>query len=286
VRGPVFDRSFNHAARRASDSPPRSPTLPALLCPASAPRSRKAMLRAQEMAKKNEKRTLCEVFAGNLELRLPELQRSFQRFRRMPCFKSGRATFEEMCSMFDIDEDNEFRDIYTVFGDFTQGGRVNVRELLLALSMFTPGTTKPQRINFTFFVFDADASGEISVDELSQILQASHLSNDADAARKKAESILGQADKDSSGSISLEEFVVLANRFPNIIFPNYSQTAEEAMHGRGPAANAASRAAAQAALDATAASRKARTASRKGRRSQKKAAAGGDDDEESEEEDE
>ena len=191
---------------------------------------KKAMMRASEMARKGEKKRLCEELVDKLDMRLPELQRCFKRFRDMPCFASGRATFDEMCQILDIETDNEFRDIYTVFSDISVG-KVNVRELLLALNNFT-GCTKPQRINFCFFLFDADQSGEIGSDELVQILQASHLSADIEAVKKKALSILSNADHDGTGSISLEEFIVISNRFPNILFPTYNMTDEDALRGR------------------------------------------------------
>jgi Ca2+-binding EF-hand superfamily protein len=192
---------------------------------------RKAMLRAHEMARKGEKKRLCEDMVSRLDLRLPELQRCFKRFRDLDCFRAGGlATFDEMCTVLDIETDNDFRDIYTVFAD-PSAGKVNVRELLLALNNFT-GCTKPQRVNFCFFLFDQDQSGEISTEELMMILQASHLSADVDAVRKKAASILTSADHDGSGTVSLEEFIVIANRFPNILFPSYSMTDEDAAKGK------------------------------------------------------
>lgn len=203
---------------------------------------RKAMMRAVDMAKKQEKKALCERFVDKLELRLPELQRCFKRFMKMRSFNSGRVTFEEMCEIFDVEEANEYRDVFTLFVDTTNDnksliGKCNIRELLLALNNFT-GATKPQRVNFCFFLFDADQSGEIAVSELIEILQASHLSRDAEAIKKKADSILVQADKDGSGTVSLEEFIVIANRFPNILFPNYSVDSEALLRGAPEAVNA------------------------------------------------
>ncbi|CAN0217703.1 unnamed protein product, partial [Phaeothamnion confervicola] len=41
----------------------------------------------------------------------------------------------------------------------------------------------------------------------------------AKAVRNKAQTIMRQADADGSGTLSLEEFLVVAKKFPNILFP-------------------------------------------------------------------
>lgn len=78
------------------------------------------------------------------------------------------------------------------------------------------------QVQLTFTLFDEDHSGTISEEELVEILKANHMvSNDAQV-RKKAKTIMAQGDADGSGEIDLEEFVVIAKKFPNILFPAYA----------------------------------------------------------------
>jgi Ca2+-binding EF-hand superfamily protein len=188
---------------------------------------KRAVARAAENNHKAEKRRLCEEVVEDLGLRLPELQACFKTFRRMAAFRSGGlCTYAEMCRVLDQEakaETAEFRDIFGVFGSTEPGseGKVNVRQLLLALSGFC-GATRHQRVNFCFYLFDEDGSGEIDAGELAQILQAAHLASRVDSATKaKAASVLAQADKDGNGTIGLEEFIVLAARFPGLLLPDF-----------------------------------------------------------------
>ena len=220
---------------------------------------KKAVARAAEVARKAEKRRICEELVQRLKLRLPELQFCYKALKRTPAFKKGgHCTYEEMLHVLGVNEDgtnaradededdgdegkgkggkggpalpkrSNFRDVFSVFSSLDESsgkntGLVNMRELLLALNNFT-GATKPQKVNFCFFLFDEDGSGEISLNELTQVLQAAHLASRVDPALKaKAANIMAQADKDGSGTISLEEFVVLAQRFPNLVLPDFDQ---------------------------------------------------------------
>ena len=188
---------------------------------------KRAVERAAENNHKAEKRRLCEELVDDLDLRLPELQSCFKTFRRMDAFAAGGyCTYAEMCHVLDQDAKSntgEFRDIFAVFGstDPRFEGKVNVRQLLLALSGFC-GATKHQRVNFCFYLFDENESGEIDATELEQILQASLLASRQDKAIKaRAATILAQADKDGNGAIGLEEVIVLATRFPGLLLPDF-----------------------------------------------------------------
>jgi Ca2+-binding EF-hand superfamily protein len=188
---------------------------------------KRAVARAAENNHKAEKRRLCEHVVADLGLRLPELQACFKTFKRMDAFRAGGSlTYKEMCRLLDQEaqaDTDDFRDIFTVFGSTEPGleGKVNARQLLLALSGFC-GATRHQRVNFCFYLFDEDGSGEIDTGELAQILQAAHLASRLDAATKaKAATVLAQADKDGNGTIGLEEFIVLATRFPGLLLPDF-----------------------------------------------------------------
>ena len=45
----------------------------------------------------------------------------------------------------------------------------------------------------------------------------------AQQVMKKAQTIMKQCDKDGDGHIDPEEFEIIAEKFPNILFPNYGK---------------------------------------------------------------
>lgn len=49
-----------------------------------------------------------------------------------------------------------------------------------------------------------------------EVLKANHLSS-AKAVAKKAQTIMRQADADGSGTLTLDEFMVVAKKFPNLV---------------------------------------------------------------------
>lgn len=184
---------------------------------------RLAQARSAELYWRTKKKEACNMLVSTLGLRLAELQRAFRRFQRLPSFKTdGLATFEEICEILNRDPVKELRAPIMTFcvKRRDDSDTVNVRELLLALSGFS-GCTRPQRINFCFYLFDVDGSGTISVAELLAVLKASNLASTTASMRTKAETILKTVDKNESGTIDLEEFVVAMHRFPNVIFPDF-----------------------------------------------------------------
>lgn len=189
---------------------------------------RDAVIRKNDNARKIEKRKLCKTLVSDLNVRMPELKHCFEEYLRMEASKRGDGfcTYDEMLRVLGVDGKVSYRDIFTLFAGIDEGGNttglVNIRELLLALNNFT-GATKNQRVHFCFHLFDYDKSGEINLDELFQILRATNLSvkKDDPAIQAKAQSIMQQADKDGSGAISLDEFSILAQKFPSLILPDF-----------------------------------------------------------------
>ncbi len=73
-------------------------------------------------------------------------------------------------------------------------------------------------MKFAFEAFDEAGNGVITKEELVRILKANHMASTDKEVVKKAETILAQADSDGDGVVSFDEFVVVAKRFPNILF--------------------------------------------------------------------
>jgi Ca2+-binding EF-hand superfamily protein len=45
--------------------------------------------------------------------------------------------------------------------------------------------------------------------------------------KKKAQTIMKTADKDGNGELSIEEFRVVAQKFPNVLFPTFNKPSQE-----------------------------------------------------------
>lgn len=131
----------------------------------------------------------------------------------------------QLSQLFNAEPTGETRKLFQAFAETGGGvhdGLVNVRTFLLGLNNFS-GADKLQKTHFAFHLFDVDRSGQIDENELIAILKANHLASDETSVQRKARTILKQADKDGDGEVSLEEFVVIAQKFPNILFPAFAQ---------------------------------------------------------------
>jgi len=74
--------------------------------------------------------------------------------------------------------------------------------------------------------YDEDNNGFITEDELISVLRANHMAADDQQVVRKAKTIMRQADNNGDGRISPEEFVEIAKKFPNILFPAAQYTGQ------------------------------------------------------------
>ncbi len=72
-------------------------------------------------------------------------------------------------------------------------------------------------------MFDENKSGYISQREVEEILRGNHMLS-LQSVGKKAETIMKQANSTVTGSITINEFVVVSKKFPNILFPSVGYT--------------------------------------------------------------
>ncbi|KAA0175997.1 hypothetical protein FNF27_02389 [Cafeteria roenbergensis] len=184
---------------------------------------------AREKLAREKRKNYLQRFASDQRLRVADLQRAWEKLladRPMPAGGaaamaaagwSDLVSFQDMCDVFAAEPTGEARQLYNVFVD-PDLGRVPLRRLLLALCSFA-GADRSTRVNLCFYLFDDDKSGTIDEDELREILRANHLASDASQIESKARHVLAQADKDGDGQIDMDEFVVLASKMPNLLFP-------------------------------------------------------------------
>jgi Ca2+-binding EF-hand superfamily protein len=204
--------------------PGRAPPPPPI---ASGPVKSSAAAAAREKQTVSERKKFLKQFTEDQRLRVPDLQKAWERLladRPMPAGGASKGwsdavSFQEMCDLFGAEPTGEARQLYNVFVD-AEIGRVPLRRLLMALCSFC-STDRNQRINFCFYLFDDDKSGSIDEMELREILRANHLASEASQVESKARHVLAQGDKDGDGTIDMDEFVILANKMPNLIFPQY-----------------------------------------------------------------
>ncbi len=89
-------------------------------------------------------------------------------------------------------------------------------QFLISVSNFC-ASSKEDKLRFAFECF-AQGNQTIVKDELVRILMANHMAVSEKEVLKKAETVLAQADQDGDGVITLDEFNLVAKRFPNILF--------------------------------------------------------------------
>lgn len=184
----------------------------------SAANAAAAAARGKELKKKQEKKSMLRRFAEDNGIRYPEMQKAFKKFQNMDDDKGGMCTFDQFIEIFNAEPTGETKKLYDLY-EVPDAQAVNIREVMLGLNNFT-GANQQQRVEFCFHLFDEDRSNSIEIDELIAILKANHMAGDPGAVRRKAETIMRQA-ASVDGSISLEEFHVMAQKFPNILFPSF-----------------------------------------------------------------
>jgi serine/threonine-protein phosphatase 2B regulatory subunit len=96
-------------------------------------------------------------------------------------------------------------------------GDVDLREFLLSMLNFVT-VDKEVRIRFSFQMYDEGKSGFITQKEIEEILRGNHMIGIA-SVQRKAETIMKQAVSNKTGSITINEFVVVSKKFPNILLP-------------------------------------------------------------------
>ncbi|KAF4135347.1 EF-hand domain pair [Phytophthora infestans] len=166
---------------------------------------------------KQEKSKLMRRFVQDTHPSLEMLERVAKTFRQM---QHDVLDFEDFCSLFEVEPTGEYRRLFALFTPDNQSDSgADLREILLAAVNFVSGVDRTQRVRFCFEIFDDDHNGFITEDELVNILRANYLASTDDQVRKKAQTILRQADDDGDGRVSLNEFHAITRKFPNLLFP-------------------------------------------------------------------
>ena len=175
--------------------------------------------RQKEMMNREEKRRMLNMFVEDNGLGQGEIMFAFEQYENMPASskkEDDSIDFDVFCKLLQVEPTGEYHRLFTLF-DGDSNGTVDIKEMILGLCNLID-IDKDARCNFIFQMYDKDRSGFLSEEELIQILCANHMQS-AKSVERKAKTIMKQADKDGSGELSLEEFQVVSQKFPNILFP-------------------------------------------------------------------
>ncbi|KAL7686463.1 putative EF-hand domain, phosphatidylinositol-4, 5-bisphosphate phosphodiesterase gamma [Plasmopara halstedii] len=166
---------------------------------------------------KREKTKLLRHFVENTNPSLGTLEHVAKTFRHM---QHHALNFDDFCSLFNLEPTGENRRLFALFTpDYQSDIGADLSEILLAAVNFIGGVDRTQHVRFCFEISDKDRNGFITEEELVNILRANYLVSTDDQVRRKAQTILRQADSDGDGRVSLDEFHVISRMFPKLLFP-------------------------------------------------------------------
>jgi Ca2+-binding EF-hand superfamily protein len=183
-----------------------------------------AYQRQKELTQREAKKKMLVAFVAENECTFDYIKQAFQYYADLPKERriKGRIKFPDFCKALNVEPISEYRILHSLF-DNEESQEVDFREVLLSMMNFID-VNKELRIRFSFTMFDDKKTGYITQKEVEEILRGNHMISLASVARK-AETIMKQATASTSGSITMNELVVIAKKFPNILLPTIGATA-------------------------------------------------------------
>ena len=174
--------------------------------------------RQKEMILRETKKKAILNFISDNEIDFDGIRHGYENFTAIPKEKriGGRIKFDLFCHVLRVEPITEYRKLFDLF-DSESLGDVDFREFLLSMLNFVT-VDKEVRIRFSFQMYDEGKSGFITQKEIEEILRGNHMIGIA-SVQRKAETIMKQAVSNKTGSITINEFVVVSKKFPNILLP-------------------------------------------------------------------
>lgn len=174
--------------------------------------------RQKEITIREQKKKMIVSFVVDNEVDFAFIKRSHLKFLELPPVKrvAGRIRFTEFCSVMDVEPIQEYKNLHA-FYDTEETGDMDIREFMLSMMNFVD-VEKDARIRFSFEMYDELKTGFIAQAEVEEILKGNHMLSAA-SVRRKADTIMKQANANTKGSITINEFVVVSKKFPNILLP-------------------------------------------------------------------
>ncbi len=175
--------------------------------------------RMRELTSREAKKAALILFIADNEINFDFIKQSYQIYLELPRERrpGGRVNFNTFCECFGLEPLTQFKMLHELF-DNEEMGDVDFREVLLSAMNFVD-LDREERIQFSFIMFDELKTGYISHKEVEEILRGNHMIGIL-SVQRKADTVMRQASKNASGSITMNEFVVVSKKFPNIMLPN------------------------------------------------------------------
>jgi Ca2+-binding EF-hand superfamily protein len=174
--------------------------------------------RQKELTTREGKKKQIIEFITENDVNLDYIKQAYQNFLDLPREKrpNGRIRFQEFCDCLGVEALTENKVLHSLF-DNEEMGDMDFRELLLGMMNFID-IDKVERIQFSFIMFDELKTGYISHKEVEEILRGNHMIGIL-SVQRKADTVMRQASANAAGSITMNEFVVVSKKFPNILLP-------------------------------------------------------------------
>lgn len=174
--------------------------------------------RQKEMSQREIKKKQLVSFVVDNDVNFEYIKQAYLDFLEIPEHNrpNGRIKFHDFCNVLRIEPIIEYKKLHE-FYDNEELGDMDIREFLLSMMNFVD-SDKEERIRLSFTMYDEKRSGFISQREVEEILKGNHMIGLA-SVQRKAETVMRQAHGAKSGSITMNEFVVVSKKFPNILLP-------------------------------------------------------------------
>jgi Ca2+-binding EF-hand superfamily protein len=175
--------------------------------------------RQRELTSREAKKAALIQFITDNEVTFDYVKQAYQVFIEFPREKrpGGRVPFKTFCEALGVEALTQTKQLHQLF-DNEEMGDVDFREVLLGMMNFIE-VDREERIQFSFIMFDELKTGYISHKEVEEILRGNHMIGIL-SVQRKADTVMRQASANASGSITMNEFVVVSKKFPNIMLPN------------------------------------------------------------------
>jgi len=160
-----------------------------------------------------------ETFQRMHGLNSDALRGIYKKFMDMDKDGSGMVDMNEFCRILRVERSPFLERLFHMF-DTDRTGLIDLKEFIVGLCN-VGNEARDNKVKFAFQIFDLDGSGSIEMEELKKIVKATNMASEKQLDRK-VKWLMTQCDRDHDGKLTYDEFVNLAKKFPNIVFPAFS----------------------------------------------------------------
>jgi len=230
------------------EAPPLPPALPAHLKPKPRGKAHEAARAGTMLFEGSQAKMDIAIDTGNKQFRAAtvdslikkltggvdkikpnHIKKVYKRFQEIDVDGSGSIDREEFAAALEITDETIANRMFEVF-DMDGSNSIELKEFIVVLSRYTSGTSKSEKLNFAFMMFDEDSSGFIERDELLMMLGATFKVEgySQEELEEKADQVFDTLGLPHDGAISYQEFLKLAEDRRGLIYP-----IEETQHALG-----------------------------------------------------